>query len=161
MSLAQTTGQAIRFILDNDPQATKTRLAKALGVTYATVNNWENDKTKITENVYLILRKIYPSIEISDVFRSSEYTLGQVALRRQVLPTKQAISYVLAKDPQVTKTRLARALGCTTKTMSNYVSGRTRMGGDVYVAFRKLYPTVEITDVYQPIQERPLGELAL
>lgn len=142
------TGQTIRLILDNYPGATKAKLARALGVTYTTVYNWENDKTKMTYPVYLIFRELYPHLEITDVIGAKDYTLGNVELPERALPTKQAFSYILAKDPQASKTRLAKALGCTPKSLSNYTMGKTRIRESIYVGFRKLYPSIEITDVY-------------
>lgn len=149
VSIKQTTGQVVRFVLDNYPKANKAKLARALGVTYATVYNWENNKTRMAYPVYLIFRKLYPLLEIADISGGPGDNLGREALPSQKLSTREAIRYVVAKDPDATQARLARVLGVTSKTLSNYVSGRSRMSGAVAVAFGKLYPAIEVTDVYK------------
>jgi hypothetical protein len=102
----------------------------------------------MSASVYLIFKTIFPHLEISDIVQGVDFELEGGDLPKQALTTQRAIEYVVAKDPIATRARLARALGVTSKTLSNYATGKSRMRQDIFVEFHKLYPTIEVTDVF-------------
>ena len=64
------------------------------------------------------------------------------------MTTKEAINFVLNRDPEANKSSLARALGVTRMTIVNYARGNTKMSYEVYKRFKELYPSVEIEDIF-------------
>ena len=75
------------------------------------------------------------------------------------MTTKEAFEYILKHDEEANQYRLSKVLECSHTTIKNYVSGKTKMSDKVYDRFKKIYPTVEVTDVYYIKPKFKLGEL--
>ncbi len=71
-----TTKQAIEYILKEDKQANKYRLAKAFGCSNTSIHNYIKGVAVINEDVYQKLVEIYPEIEVIDVYYKPQYKLG-------------------------------------------------------------------------------------
>ncbi len=66
------------------------------------------------------------------------------------MKTKEAFQTILKRDKNANKYRLAKALGCSHVTISNYVNGKTRISKEIYDRFQKIYPSMTIDDVWDP-----------
>ena len=73
-----TTKEAFNYVLENDNAANKYRLSKNLLCSNTTIHNYVIGKSNISEDIYNRFRKIYPSIEISDVYKLPKYKLGAI-----------------------------------------------------------------------------------
>ena len=73
-----STKEVLNYIIENDKEANQYRLAKALNVNTGLVNHWVHGKAKIPEKYYLLLKEIYPSIEITDFRKQKYFKLGNL-----------------------------------------------------------------------------------
>jgi len=71
------TSEAIAYVLEKDKDAKKYRIAKTLGVSHTTINNWLGGN-RMGEDTYKIFSSIYPSVIIDDIRPSIKYKLGTI-----------------------------------------------------------------------------------